>query len=428
MPTCWATGTGEATFLIGSPGAEPMKVDPEGAGFDASRLDRLAAHFSTRYVGTGKIPGCQIAVSRGGRLAYWASLGMRDRERARPVEEDTIWRLYSMSKPVTSVALMQLYEGGHVQLADPVGRYIPELSGLEVAEVRDDGTIDTAPTRRDMTVRDALTHMTGLPGSVVPGHPIDDRFNTAAQEARHGMTLEKMCGFLAGFPLKFDPGAFWNYGLSTDVCARLVEVLSGEAFDQYLTGHVLEPLGMEDTGFFVPEGSHDRLAACYRYRRGGSPALMDDPASSRFLRPRSYLSGTGGLVGTTADYLRFTQMLLGGGELGGRRIIGRKTLELMTCNQLPGGADIAELAIGGFGEAEFDGFGFGLGFAVGKGPQATGTAGSPGEFSWGGAASTAFWVDPVEDLSVVFMTQLFPSTSYPFRAQLRALVYQALAD
>lgn len=405
-----------------------MKADPEGAGFDPVRLERLGDHFRERYVAPGKIPGCQIAVSRGGRLAYGKSLGLMDRERGRPVEDGTIWRLYSMTKPIASVALMQLYEAGLVQLADPIGRYIPELRDLEVEEVRDDGTIDTVAPRREMTVRDALTHMTGLPGSVVPGHPIDARFNAAAHEARHGMTLERMCSFLAGFPLKFHPGTFWNYGLSTDVCARLVEILSGERFDDYLQVHLFDPLGMADTRFSVPEGSHERLAACYRYRRGASPELMDDPTTSRYLRPRSYLSGTGGLVGTTMDYLRFTQMLAGGGELGSRRVIGRKTLELMTRNHLPGDADIADVAIGGFGEAEFDGFGFGLGFAVGKGPQATGTAGSPGEFSWGGAASTAFWVDPVEDLTVVFMTQLFPSTSYPFRSQLRALVYQALAD
>jgi len=279
-----------------------------------------------------------------------------------------------------------------------------------------------------MTVGDALTHMTGLAGSLVPGHPTDDRFAAEVHANRHGLTLEGVCSLLSRFPLKFQPGTHWNYGLSTDVCARLVEILSGERFDQYLQAHVFEPLGMVDTGFSVPDGMLDRFAACYRYRPGQAPELMDDPEQSSYRRQRSYLSGAGGLVSTTADYLRFCQMLVGRGELDGRRVIGRKTLELMTCNHLPGGRDLSEVAIGGFGEAGFSGAGFGLGFAVGQGPAATAVAGSVGEYYWGGAASTAFWIDPVENLAVVFMTQLLPSFSYPFRAQLRALVYQALAD
>jgi len=209
---------------------------------------------------------------------------------------------------------------------------------------------------------------------------------------------------------------------------RLVEILSGLRFDDYLRREIFEPLAMGDTGFFVPEASADRLAACYSYRPATTPALMDDPATSRYLRPRSYLSGAGGLVSTTHDYVAFCQMLANGGQLDGRRVVGRKTLELMTRNHLPGGATLMDLAIGGFGEAGFEGVGFGLGFAVGLGPAATGMAGSAGDFYWGGAASTAFWVDPAEDLFAVFMTQLFPSMAYPFRAQLRALVYQALAD
>ncbi len=405
-----------------------MKEDPEGAGFDPERLERLTAHFWDRYVEPGKIVGCQIAISRGGKLAYWRSLGMDDRERGRSVEDDTIWRIYSMTKPITSVALMQLYERGLFQLEDPIYRYIPAWRHLTVGDLQPDGSLTTVELKQPVSVRHALTHMTGLPGSVVPGHPADTRFNEEVHAARHGMTLAKMCELLADFPLKFQPGTRWNYGVSTDVCARLVEILSGERFDTYLQRNLFEPLSMSDTGFSVPEEAAARLAAGYRYRAHRAPELMDDPTRSSYLRPRSYLSGAGGLVATTGDYLRFAQMLLGGGELHGRRVIGRKTLELMTANHLPGHSDLAQMATGGFGEAEFDGFGFGLGFAVGRGPAATGMAGSPGEYSWGGAASTAFWVDPVEDLTVVFMTQLFPSSSYPFRAQLRALVYQALTD
>ncbi|HEX4219766.1 MAG TPA: serine hydrolase domain-containing protein [Acidimicrobiales bacterium] len=405
-----------------------MKVDPDDAGFDQVRLERITEHFQSRYVSTGKIPGCQVAVARRGKVAYWRSLGLMDRERSKPVEEDTIWRIYSMTKPVTSLALMQLYEQGLFQLADPLHRYIPEWRGLEVGELHSDGSIRMVDQTRPVSVRDALTHMTGLAGSLVPGHPTDDRFTAALRDARKGMTVEGVCSLLADFPLKFQPGSRWNYGLSTDVCARLVEILSGERFDRYLEAQVFAPLGMVDTGFSVPDAAAPRFAACYNYRPGGSPTLQDDPETSPYRRLRSYQSGAGGLVSTSGDYLRFCQMLLNGGELDGRRLLGRKTLDLMTANHLPGDGDLGDLATGGFGEAEFEGAGFGLGFAVSKGPAATATAGSPGEYYWGGAASTAFWVDPVEDLTVVFMTQLLPSSSYPFRAQLRALVYQALAD
>ncbi|MGA7416364.1 MAG: serine hydrolase domain-containing protein [Acidimicrobiales bacterium] len=405
-----------------------MKVDPDEAGFDRGRLERITEHFETRYVATGKIAGCQVSVSRGGKVAYWRTFGLMDRERSKPVEDDTVWRIYSMTKPVTSLALMQLYESGQFQLADPLDRYIPEWRGLKVGELHSDGSIRIVDQDRPVSVRDALTHMTGLAGSLVPGHPTDDRFAAALREKRSGMTLEGVCSLLADYPLKFQPGSRWNYGLSTDVCARLVEILSGERFDRYLHANVFGPLGMVDTGFAVPDSSLARFAACYAYRPGGSPVLQDDPEHSPYRRLRSYQSGAGGLVSTSGDYLRFCQMLLNGGELDGRRLVGRKTLELMTCNHLPNDAGLADLATGGFGEAEFEGVGFGLGFAIGKGPGATATAGSVGEFYWGGAASTAFWVDPAEDLTVVFMTQLLPSSTYPIRAQLRALVYQALAD
>jgi CubicO group peptidase (beta-lactamase class C family) len=405
-----------------------MKVDPEAVGFDPARLERITEHFEDRYVAPGKIAGCQIAVWRDGAPAYWRSLGLMDRERSKPVDEGTIWRIYSMTKPITSIALMQLYEQGRFQLADPLHRYIPEWRHLKVGLLQGDGSIRTVEQDRPVSVRDALTHMTGLAGSPARSHPTDDRFATALHAARHGMTLETLCSLLADYPLKFQPGTEWNYGLSTEICARLVEVLSGLPFDAYLRAHVFEPLGMVDTGFSVPDDSVERLAANYWYESGAPPRLIDDPERSPYRRIRSFQSGAGGLVSTSADYLRFCQALLNDGELDGYRVIGRKTLELMTANHLPDDGELVELASGGFGESEFPGVGFGLGFAVGKGPGATGTAGSAGEYYWGGAASTAFWIDPVEDLTVVFMTQLMPSASYPFRAQLRALVYQALVD
>lgn len=403
-------------------------ADPSAAGMDAGRLERLAEHFRTRYVEPGKLTGCQLVVARGGTVAYACSLGLMDRERERPVAPDTIWRIYSMTKPLTSIALMQRYELGDFLLTDPVSRFIPEWRDLLVEVADGDGGTRLVDPERPMNVRDALMHTTGLAGAVVPSHPLDYRYAKAVQEQRSGMTLERACTMLADYPLKFHPGTRWNYGLSTDVCARLVEVLSGKRFDRYLADEVLGPLGMTDTGFVVPDEAAERFAACYAYRKGTEPSLLDDPATSAYRRQRSYLSGAGGLVSTTGDYLRFCQMLVAGGKLDERRVIGRKTLELMTGNHLPGGTDLRHLATGGFGESGFDGVGFGLGFAVNLGPAATASVGSAGEYSWGGAASTAFFVDPAEELTAVFMTQLMPSTCYPIRSQLRSLVYQAIAD
>jgi CubicO group peptidase (beta-lactamase class C family) len=405
-----------------------MKIDAEAAGFDEGRLERITEHFEGRYVAPGKIAGCQITVLRGDHVAYHRSLGFMDRERAKPVTEDTIWRIYSMTKPITSVALMQLYERGAFLLTDPVHRYIPSWAGLKVGTVREDGSIETSEPDPPMTVRDALTHMTGLPSAMGSNHPIDQAFAAERREAGASATLESVCEILSRHPLKFQPGTRWNYGLSTDICARLVEILSGQPFDEYLAKEIFEPLGMVDTGFFVPDDKVERFAANYSRQPGEAPRLVDDPETSSYRRRPSYLSGAGGLVSTTADYLAFCRMLVGRGELAGHRILGRKTLELMTVNHLPGGADLTQVAVGGFGEAGFNGVGFGLGFAVGMGPAATAMVGSAGEFYWGGAASTAFWIDPKEDLAVVFMTQLMPSAAYPFRAQLRSLVYQALAD
>jgi CubicO group peptidase (beta-lactamase class C family) len=344
------------------------------------------------------------------------------------MDDDTIFRIFSMTKPIASLALMQLYERGMFQLLGPVHRYIPEWRTLQVGQVQPDGSIGLVKPDRPMNVRDVLMHTTGLAGALFPDNPIDQKFAEARIAARRGLTLEGITALLAEHPLKFQPGTKWNYGLSTDIAGRLVEILSGQPLDAYLQEHIFEPLGMVDTGFYVPEAAHHRLASGYQYQPANTPRLMDDAATSRYLRPRSYLSGAGGLVSTTHDYVAFCQMLANGGQLNGRRVIGRKTIELMTRNHLPGGATLMDVAIGGFGEAGFEGVGFGLGFAVGLGPAATAMAGSAGDYYWGGAASTAFWIDPVEDLFVVFMTQLFPSIAYPFRSQLRALVYQAIDD
>ncbi len=405
-----------------------MKVEPDAAGMDGGRLERITDHFSANFVDTGKIAGCQITVVRGGHLAYHRTLGSMNREQGIPMADDTIFRIFSMTKPIASVALMQLYERGMFQLLDPVHRYIPEWRTLQVGEVKKDTSIELVKPERPMNMRDVLMHMTGLPGGLFPGNPIDDAFGKAREELGPEQTLESVTALLAEHPLKFHPGTHWNYGLSTDIVGRLVEILSGQPFDQYLRSELFEPLGMSDTGFWVPESELPRLAALYQYRPANTPRLLEGPFATRVTRPHSYLSGGGGLVSTTRDYVAFCQMLANGGQLDGRRVLGRKTLELMRQNHLPGGATLADVSVGGFGEANFEGVGFGLGFAVGLGPVATAMAGSAGEYYWGGAASTAFWIDPVEDLFCVFMTQLFPSAAYPFRSQLRALVYQALDD
>jgi CubicO group peptidase (beta-lactamase class C family) len=405
-----------------------VKIEPDAAGMSEARLERITAHFDSTYVETQKIAGCQITVARGGHVAYHRSLGLMDRERQAPMADDTIFRIYSMTKPIASVALMQLYERGAFQLLDPVHRYIPEWRTQQVGLVGEDDSVTLVKPERPMNMRDVLMHTTGLPGGLFPGNPIDDAFNQARAAQTGPQTLETVTALLAEHPLKFHPGTHWNYGISTDIVGRLVEILSGLPLDEYLQRELFEPLGMVNTGFFVPEADLPRLASCYQYRPANTPQLMEGPFVNAIRSPRSYLSGAGGLVSTSHDYVAFCQMLANGGQLDGRRVLGRKTLELMTVNHLPGGATLQDMAVGGFGEANFEGVGFGLGFAVGMGPAATAMAGSGGEFYWGGAASTAFWVDPAEDLFAVFMTQLFPSAAYPFRAQLRALVYQAIDD
>jgi CubicO group peptidase (beta-lactamase class C family) len=394
---------------------------------DSARLGRIDEHFRTRYIEPGKIAGCQVAVYRHGSLAHFSSHGYADRENQVPVAEDTIWRIYSMTKPVTSVALMTLYERGLFQLTDPVSRFIPEWREMKVAV---DGQLVSAD--REPTVRDVMMHTSGIGygpanadlnvGRLSEGRPVSPRMGDR--------DLEAMAVRLGGEPLRFHPGTHWLYSFGTDVCARLVEILSGKRFDDYLRAAIFEPLGMNDTGFYVPEEEVSRFARCYARNSRKELVLVDDDRGGRdYLTPPTFLSGGGGLVSTTTDYLKFCQMLLAGGDLDGRRVLGRKTVELMTVNHLPGGGSMRDFALaGGYGEVGFDGMGFGLTMAVSLGPAQTGVIGSAGEFMWGGAASTIFWVDPTEDLTVVFMTQLLPSGTFNFRGQLKTIVYPAIVD
>lgn len=408
-----------------------MKIDPAAAGFDARRLARIDEHLLARYIEPGKIAGAQVVVARGGDIAHFSSLGQMDRERQRPVLDDTIWRLYSMTKPITGAALMTLYEQGRFQLSDPIHRYLPEFKDMQVIERHDDGTRHLVPAEQPISVRDAMMHMTGI-GFGPPEARMDMASLTSGGIVRGlgaNATLDTLMGALAQEPLRFHPGRHWFYSWSTDVCARLVEVISGRRFSEYLRDTIFEPLGMVDTGFHVPEEDGPRLAALYLRGADRQLTLLDDPEKSRSLRVPAFESGGGGLLGTTADYLRFCQMLQNGGELDGVRVLGPKTVAMMASNHLPGDGSLAEVAYpGGYGEVGFGGMGFGLTVAVSQGPVATAAAGSRGEYMWGGAASTLFWIDPVEKVTVIFMTQLIPSGTFNFRNQLKALVYGALVD
>ena len=405
-----------------------LKIDPDGAGLDQRRLQRITEHFTRRYIEPGKLAGCQVLVARHGAVGYFKSFGLMDLERARPVREDSIWRIYSMTKPITSVALMALYEEGHFQLSDPVHRFIPEWRDMKVRGRTADGAKATVEPERPMTVRDLLMHMSGLSYGNALGEAETSEDDAAVPSRDDDITLEEFVARLAGVTLRFQPGARWLYSYATDVCGRLVEIISGQRFDAFLRARLFQPLGMVDTGFVLPDSDLERFAANYGRRRDKTLTLVDDPETSVYRAPRAFLSGGGGLLSTSADYLRFCQMLASGGELDGVRVLGRKTIELMRSNHLPGGGDLREFAVGQFGETAFDGVGFGLGFAVTQGPVQTQTIGSPGEYFWGGAASTIFWNDPVEDLTVIFMTQLMPSATFNFRGQLRTLVYPAIVD
>jgi CubicO group peptidase (beta-lactamase class C family) len=404
-------------------------VDPAAAGMDPDRLARIDEHLLRAYVEPGKIAGCQVIVTRHGQLAHASSLGVRDRERSTPVGDDTLWRWYSMTKPVTGVALLSLYEKALFRLNDPVERFLPEFRGQQVEERLDDGTRRLVDPASPMTVRDALMHMSGI-GAGPPDARLDlTSIGSAPPGARlgKGATLQTLGERLGRAPLRYHPGTTWHYSWSTDLCARLVEAISGTTFLDYLQQAIFGPLGMVDTGFWVEDGDGSRFAALYGRGADKQLRLLDDPLTSRLLKPISFHSGGGGLIGTSADYLRFAQMLANRGELDGTRILAPKTVELMASNHLPGGGDLRQfIAPGSYGEVGFDGMGFGLTVAVNKGPVATQSLSSPGEFMWGGAASTAFFVDPTEGLVVVFMTQLIPSGTFDFRGQLKTLAYSSI--
>lgn len=410
-----------------------MDARSEWTGLDAGRLARIGEHIEREHIASGRLAGCQIAIARHGHIAYARSFGLMDRERNKPVCEDAIWRIYSMSKPITSVALMMLYERGLFQLDDPVEKFVPSWRGQRVWVSGLDEDIVTEPAARPCTIRDLLRHTGGITYGGLLGPyaelPIDSLYKARGVRGRHGS--ESMAEFLdklGRIPLAYQPGAAWLYSLSTDACGALVELLSGRPFAQFLQDEIFSPLGMADTAFQVAPEKLDRLSANYRQQPDGAPALLeDDPAASSYAREPGFKSGGGGLVSTTADYLRFCEMLRRGGELDGARILGPRTVELMHQNHLPGGADVSQLAYSPDVVEVQPGVGFGLGFATSLGTVESGGLGAR-DYYWGGAASTIFWVDPKEDLSVVFMTQLMPCEMIDIRGPLKNLVYSAIVD
>ncbi|HEU0102358.1 MAG TPA: serine hydrolase domain-containing protein [Mycobacteriales bacterium] len=406
-----------------------LTADPDKLGFDPARLARIDEHFA-QYVDDGRLAGWQIAVTRRGETVHASTYGQRDREAGLPVEPDTLWRIYSMTKPVTSVAAMQLWEQGKFQLTDEVSRYIPSFADVRVYEKGSSQKPWTVPATEPVRVWHLLTHTAGLTYGFIHTAVADAIYRARGYEwgVPPGTDLAGACDAWAAMPLLFQPGSRWGYSVATDVLGRLVEVLSGQRLDDYVAEHITGPLGMVDTSFWVEPARADRLAALYTPSPADGLAVRLDSFGNAALTEPTFLSGGGGLVSTAADYARFTAALLGGGEAGGARLLGSRTLAMMTQNHLPGGQDLGALSTGGFAETTFEGIGFGLGFAVVEDPRPGKTLASKGEFFWGGAASTAFWVDPAEEVTALLFTQLLPSSTHPLRPQLRQLVYSALVD
>ena len=406
-----------------------VEVDASEAGFDAGRLARIDRHFA-RYVDDGRLPGWLALVSRGGKVAHLSTYGRRDEEAGLPVEVDTLFRIYSMTKPITSVAAMMLYEEGAFELKDPVSRFVPSFADTRVYRSGSALNPATVPASEPVRIWHLLTHTAGLTYGFHHAHPVDAMYRAAGFEwgTPPGADLAACCDAWASLPLVFQPGAEWNYSVATDVLGRVVEVASGQPLDRFFAERIFGPLGMADTAFWADGPDAERLAALYTADPRTRMPVRNDAMGAAALRPPTCLSGGGGLVSSAADYHRFAQMLLNGGELDGVRLLGTRTVRYTTRNHLPGGADLEAFGRPLFAETTFDGVGFGLGFSVVDDPVKNKILSTAGEFAWGGAASTAFWVDPAEGITALFLTQLLPSSTHPIRSQLKQLVYQALVD
>ena len=404
-----------------------MKVDPNSAGFCDHRLERVSEHLEQNYINPGKIPGCQVLIGRRGHVAYFRSFGFADKEREVAVRDDTIFRIYSMTKPITSIALMMLFEEGRLQLTDPVYKFIPSWKNQRVWVKGEGKSMELRSPSEPVSIAHLLSHTSGLTygESLFPSdHPVDKLYGSIREDKK---SLAAFVDELAQIPLRFDPGTRWCYSLSTDVCGALVEIISGQTFSEFLSERIFIPLEMFDTAFTISDEKVPRLAANYERDENKNLVLIDDPVKSIYANTGRLQSGGGGLLSTTADYSKFCEMLLGGGKYLGCRIIGDRTLKMMSQNHLPKNADLASVAMGSFSETAYEGVGFGLGFAQTLSEVRAQNLGV-GDFYWGGMASTIFWVDPKESMFCVFMTQLVPSRTFNFRGQLKALVYSSIED
>ena len=400
---------------------------PEKHGFDAARLNRIDAFLKDRYLDSGKLANAQLLVARDGEIVHLSSQG-EAREGGAAIDEGSLFRIASMTKPITSIAFMMLVEEGLVAVDTPVHHVLPEFKSLGVFEAGG-GRVpyQTKPTSQPMRMVDLLRHTSGLTYGFQNRTNVDAGYRHAKLDDWHaGHDLDEWVGKLAESPLEFSPGDAWNYSVSTDVLGAVIQRVSGLTLDEFFRTRIFEPLKMVDTGFAVPAGDIDRLTDCYTFVPGKGRVMYDRGAESAWAAKPRFLSGGGGLVSTALDYNRFCQMCLNGGELDGVRLVGRKTIELMTVNHLPGDSDLTTMSRSLFSEAALAGTGFGLGFAVMKDLAPGMVQGSPGEYYWGGMFSTAFFIDPVEKLSMVFMTQLSPSNIYPLRRELKTLIYSSL--
>ena len=399
-------------------------ADPEALGFNPVRLARIGAFLEERYVGPGRLPHADLLLARGGQPFYRVTLGQA-RADGTPLQDDAIYRIASMTKALTSAAFMMLLEEGKVALDDPVTRVIPEFAGLGVY-TGGGGDAPFAPARPAMSVMrmvDLLTHMSGLTYGIQNRTNVDAAYRKARLDGHPSLASnDHFITELAKLPLEFDPGTGWNYSVGTDVLGVIVARLSGMNLGEFLQSRIFAPLGMVDTGFHCPPEKGHRLTDSWYYAPGEAPKLLDLAEKSNTLRAPRFESGGGGLVSTTADYHRFCAALADGGG----PLISPKTLALMAANHLPGGQDLTALSRALFSEAGNAGIGFGLGFGVVVDPAKTLVQGSLGEFHWGGIHSTAFFVDRLEKLHMVFMTQLLPSSTYPIRRQLKTLAYAAM--
>jgi CubicO group peptidase (beta-lactamase class C family) len=404
-----------------------VAVDPGEVGLDAERLSRLDRHFQ-RYVDDGRLPGWLLVVARDGAIAHIGSGGQRDMEAGAPVGRDTLWRIYSMTKPITSVAAMMLWEEGLFELKDEVVRFIPEFADARVYVGGSSFNPRTVPAVEPVRVWHLLTHTAGLTYGWHYAHPVDAMYRTAGFEwgTPPGQDLAACCALWARQPLLFQPGSEWNYSVATDVLGRVVEVVSGQSLDAFFAERIFTPLGMNETAFSVEDDA--RLAALYTPDPATGRAVRNDQMGRGILRRPDAFSGGGGLASSASDYHRFTQMLLNEGELDGVRLLGPRTVRYMASNHLPGHVDLEAFGRPLFAETTFDGVGFGLGFSVIDDPVKNKVPTSRGTFAWGGAASTFFWIDPVERVTVEFFTQLLPSSTHPIRSQLQGLVAQAIVD